>query len=578
MEEENILINVVTLIATAVFIVMIFKRFKLSPVLGYLVSGALIGNHGLGIIVDPNQTKLLAEFGVVFLLFAIGLELSFERLKAMRKYVFGLGSLQVLTTSIIIGGAVALIYGNNSQAIIIGGGLALSSTAIVMKVIDESRSQSTQVGRISLAILILQDFAVVPLLVIIPLLGNNDGQNSLMSALGYSVIKAIIALAIIFIAGRVLLKPLFGLISSDHISSNEIPIAVTLLIVLSAAWGTEHFGLSLGLGAFVAGVLVAETDFRLQAEESIDPFKGLLLGLFFMTVGMNIDVMQIYEQISHIILFSIALIVLKTLIISAFCILFGFNKGVAFHAGLLLSQGGEFAFILFNLGEKAGILEGRIATILLLVVTCTMALTPLLALFGQKIAEKIERKLGKTPQQMIELGSRDLINHVIIAGFGKVGKMIARVLEVEGINYIAIDINSDLVREEMANGFPVYRGDVSQIDVLKAVGAERALTIILTMSNEITIKKSLRAISNNFLNVDIIIRLNNLKKSSEFYEAGATSIIPVDYETGLQLGGAVLKSVGISEQEINRIKIQFRAGNYLIAKQENNLLESEEND
>lgn len=577
MTEEHILIKVVTLIATAVFIVIIFKRFKLSPVLGYLVAGAVIGDHGLK-LVTSSQIKSLGEFGVVFLLFAIGLELSFERLKAMRKYVFGLGSLQVLTTSIIIAGAVALIYGNNSEAIIIGGGLALSSTAIVMRVIDETRSQSTQVGRISLAILILQDFAVVPLLVIIPLLGNNDGQASLMVALGDALVKAIIALATILIAGRLLLRPLFGLISSDNISSNELAIAVTLLIVLSAAWGTEHFGLSLGLGAFVAGVLVAETDFRLQAEESIDPFKGLLLGLFFMTVGMNIDVREIYEQISHIVIFSIALIALKTLIIAAFCILFGFNKGVAFHAGLLLSQGGEFAFILFDLGKKAAILEEHTANVLLLVVTCTMALTPLLATLGQKIAEKIERKLGKTSQQIIELGSRDLVNHVIIAGFGKVGKMIARVLEVEGINYIALDINNDLVREEVANGFPAYRGDVSQTDVLKAVGAERALTVILTMNNEITIKKALKAISNNFVNVDIIIRLKNLKKSSEFYEVGATTIIPEEYETGLQLGGAALKSVGVSRYEIDRIKAQFRAGNYLVAKQENNLLESEEND
>lgn len=575
--EEHILISVIILLGTAVFVVATLKRFNLSPVLGYLIAGAVIGDHGFK-IVTYDQTKLLGELGVVFLLFAIGLELSFERLKAMRRYVFGLGSLQVLATTIIIGGAIVLITEDSASAIIIGGGLALSSTALVMQVIEENRSQSTQVGRISLAILLLQDLAVVPLLVIVPLLAGN-GSVSLMSALGTALLKAVVALFVIFVAGRLLLRPLFGLISSENGDANELPISMTLLIVLSAAWATEYFGLSLALGAFVAGVLVAETEFRLQAEESIYPFKSLLLGLFFMTVGMNIDAQEIYGQISNIITLSLALIVVKTLIITAFCIIFGFNKGVAFHAGLLLSQGGEFAFILFGLGKDNGILEENTANVLLLVVTCTMALTPLLAALGQKIAEKLEKMRGvRSPTQIIELGARDLTNHAIIAGFGSVGKMVARVLEAESINYIALDVNEDLVKEETANGFPVFKGDISQIDTLKALGAERMLTLLLTMNNQVTIKKSLRTISSNFPDLEVIVRLKNLKNAREFYDIGATTIIPENYETGLQLGGAVLKFIGISEYEINRIKGQFRSGNYVIAKGDDSLIEPEEND
>jgi len=575
--EEHILISVIILLGTAVFVVATLKRFNLSPVLGYLIAGAVIGDHGFK-IVTYDQTKLLGELGVVFLLFAIGLELSFERLKAMRRYVFGLGSLQVLATTVIIGGAIVLITEDSASAIIIGGGLALSSTALVMQVIEENRSQSTQVGRISLAILLLQDLAVVPLLVIVPLLAGN-GSVSLMSALGTALLKAVVALFVIFVAGRLLLRPLFGLISSENGDANELPISMTLLIVLSAAWATEYFGLSLAFGAFVAGVLVAETEFRLQAEESIYPFKSLLLGLFFMTVGMNIDAQEIYGQISNIITLSLALIVVKTLIITAFCIIFGFNKGVAFHAGLLLSQGGEFAFILFGLGKDNGILEENTANVLLLVVTCTMALTPLLAALGQKIAEKLERITGvRSPTQIIELGARDLTNHAIIAGFGSVGKMVARVLEAESINYIALDVNEDLVKEETANGFPVFKGDISQIDTLKALGAERVLTLLLTMNNQVTIKKSLRTISNNFPDLEVIVRLKNLKNAREFYDIGATTIIPENYETGLQLGGAVLKFIGISEYEINRIKGQFRSGNYVIAKRDDSLIEPEEND
>ncbi|AGJ02938.1 Glutathione-regulated potassium-efflux system protein [Rickettsia prowazekii str. Breinl] len=574
--NDHILINVIILLGTAVFIVAILKRFRLSPVLGYLIAGAAIGDHGLK-IVTYDQTKLLGELGVVFLLFAIGLELSFERLKAMRRYVFGLGSLQVLTTAIVIAGAMVLIDGNSSAAIITGGGLALSSTALVMQVIDENRSQSTQIGRISLAILLLQDLAVVPLLVIVPLLASNN-KASLAVALGIAFLKAVTALLTIFIVGRVLLRPVFSFISSESNNTSELPISMTLLIVLSAAWATETFGLSLALGAFVAGVLVAETEFRLQAEESIYPFKSLFLGLFFMTVGMNIDALEMYEKISHILTLSIALICIKTLIITAFCILFGFNKGVAFYSGLLLSQGGEFGFILFSLGKDSGVLEESTADILLLVVTFTMALTPLLAALGKKIAEKVDKGLGKTPTQMIELGARDLTNHIIIAGLGNTGKMVARVLEAEGISYVILDLDDDRVKEELSNGLPVFKGDVSQADTLKALGTERAFAIILTMNNQVTIKKSLKTISSNYQDIPVVVKLKNLKNAREFYDLGATTIIPESYETGLQIGGTVLKNIGISEQEINRIKVQFRLGNYIIAKKEDALSEVEDND
>lgn len=575
---NNILIIVITLIATAVFVVAIFKKLNLSPVLGYLVAGAFIGDHGMK-VVNYEQTSFLGELGVVFLLFAIGLELSIERLVSMRKYVFGLGTMQVFITSIIIAAAIVLTTGDNKAAIIIAGGLALSSTAIVMQVINETKSQSMQVGRVSLSILLLQDFVVVPLLVIVPLLGGGaQSAGSLAYVLGNSMVKAVLALGIIFVAGRVLLRPLFSFITPDYTENSELPIAVTLLVVLSASWGTEHFGLSLALGAFVSGVLVAETDFRVRAEESIYPFKSLLLGLFFMSVGMKIDVMEMYNQVFNIITYSLALIILKALIISALCILFGFNKGVAVHAGLLLSQGGEFAFILFGLGKDYGVLTEQESNLLLTVVTCSMALTPLLAMIGQRFADNIEKGLGRTPNQIIEYGARDLANHVIIAGFGKVGKMVARVLEAEGINYIALDVNEDVIKDEIANGLPVFKGDASQIGTLKAIGGERALTLVVTVNNEITVKKICKVAKGHFDNLDLIVRLKDLKTSNELYSLGVNTIIPQDYETGLQLGSAVLKSVGVSEYEVSRIKGQFRSGNYEVAKQDESLFEVEEDE
>jgi len=575
MEQDNILPSILVLIAAAVFVVMLFKKLKLSPVLGYLVAGTIIGDFGLK-IVSHDQTKVLAELGVVFLLFAIGLELSFERLKAMRKYVFGLGSLQVIITAIIIAGGVVLVTGDTKAAIVIGGGLALSSTAIVLQVVQEMRSGSTQIGRISLAILIQQDFIVVPLLVIVPLLANNN-DSAILQAVSASFIKAILALGAIFIVGRLFLRPLFNMISSDKTeTSNELFIAATLLIVLSAAIGTEYLGLSLGLGAFVAGILVAETEFRTQAEESIHPFKGLLLGLFFMSVGMTIDVKEIYAQIDKIIIFSVSLVIVKSLIITGLCLMFGFTRSVAIQSGLLLAQGGEFAFILFNLGMTHGVLDSEMGKILLLVVTCSMAFTPILATLGTKIADFLDDTDASAPLKNLEQKTRDLNNHVIIAGFGQVGRMVAKLLEAEDINYIALDINEKVVDEEEDSGFHVCKGDIAQLDTLKSVGADRALSIIIATDNQVTIKKALRVISANFPGLEVVVRTKDLRASTELYEAGATMIIPSDYEIGLQLGGAVLRSIGVSEYEVNRIKAQFRIGNYVTAQMDEELFDAKE--
>ncbi|MFK7973994.1 MAG: cation:proton antiporter [Rickettsiaceae bacterium] len=575
--DNHVLITVVTIIAAAVFIVAIFQKLNLSPVLGYLVAGAVIGDHGLN-MVTYDQTSFLGELGVVFLLFAIGLELSIERLKAMRKYVFGLGSLQVFITGGIIAAAIIKLTGNSNSAIIIAGGLALSSTAIVMQVINETKSQSLQIGRISLAILLLQDIAVVPLLVIVPVLGGGAAVDSLPYILGNSLLKAVLALCVIFIVGRVVLRPLFAFIMPDHADNSELPIAVTLLVVLTASWGTEHFGLSLALGAFVSGVLVAETDFRIKAEKSIHPFKSLLLGLFFMSVGMKIDVMEIYHQLTTIITLTLALILLKGFIISTLCILFGFNRGVAVHAGLLLSQGGEFAFILFGLGKEHGVLEEGLANVLLLVVTCSMALTPLLAMIGRRFSEKIDRGLGRTPNQIAEYEARDLTSHVIICGFGKVGRMVARVLDAEEVNYIALDINDDIVREEVTSGLSVFKGDATQLDTLKAIGADRASTLVVTINNEITTKKISKLVNEQFENVKTIIRLKNLKNAHDLYNVGVHKIIPQDDEMGLQLGTAVLQSAGISDNEVNRVRSRFRARNYVVEKQYKTLVDPDEDD
>jgi CPA2 family monovalent cation:H+ antiporter-2 len=567
MENLGILPSVLILIATAIGVVMIFKSLRLSPVLGYLVAGGIIGDHGFHIITS-DQVHFLAEFGVVFLLFAIGLELSFERLKVMRKYVFGLGSLQVILSAFFIG-LVAFYFTNNANsAFIIGCGLALSSTAIVLQVIQDNNAQNSQLGRTSLAILLQQDFIVVPLLVMVPILAGEGATSSIFYEVFISFLKAITALLVIFTCGRLFLRPIFRFISSDSVqTNNEIFIAATLLICLSAAWGTEHLGLSLALGAFMSGILVAETEFRIAAEESINPFKGLLIGLFFMSVGMKINIIEMYNDLGTILFLSLSLILIKSFIIAILCRIFAFSSGVSISTGMLLSQGGEFTFILFNLAIANGIIPNNVGRILLLVVTCSMALTPLLAIMGSKIAEKLDSKEGADPLDSLSSNTIDLSNHVIIAGFSESGAMAAKLLDFESINYVMIDVNEDLVAEAIESGLPAFQGDVSQLETLQSLGAGRASIVILTINNEITIKKATRVISENFPNITIIVRADNLSQAHSLYQAGANIIIPENYENGLQIGGAALKCLGVSEYEITRIKGQFRAGNYTIAKQ-----------
>ncbi len=568
MHDLSFLPSVLWILIAAVLVVAIFRRFHLSPVLGYFVAGAAIGDHGLQ-FVRANDIEVFGEFGVVFLLFAIGLELTFERLKSMRLHVFGFGGLQVLITAVVIWGLAHYLYNvKASSAVVIGGGFALSSTAIVMQVIAENRKQSTQVGRLSLAILLMQDFAVVPLLVLIPLLASGGDSVGVIELMGMAMLKAVLTLLIIFILGRLFLRPIFRAINpSNQFKNNELFIATTLVIVLASAWATEHMGLSLALGAFVAGLLVAETEYHLQAEESINPFKGLLLGLFFMTVGMSLNVQLIVQEVNTILLLSLSLIAIKAVIIIGLCRLFKFKWGTTIHAGLLLSQGSEFAFILFGLAVQQDIVTQSAGQILMIVVTITMALTPLLSILGDFVDEKLDKK-EKMDYDEINQDIADLDQHVIIAGFGRVGKMVARLLEAEKVNYIALDANPNHVAHERREAFPLYLGDSSNMEMLESVGLKRAKSVIITIDNMITLKKCTKIIRQHMPKIPIVVRTKDLSNAEELYKIGATIIVPETYETGLQMGGAVLKSIGVSEYEVSRIKNRFRLGNYVIAQED----------
>ena len=480
----------------------------------------------------------------------------------MRKHVFEFGGMQLVITA----GLFALFFlglgGRPEAAIIIGGGLALSSTAIVLQVINEQNEKSSQIGRLAIAILILQDIAVIPLLVFVSL--PAEYGTPVTNALIDACFKASLSLLLISVAGRLLLRPLFRFIAS--LDNTELFTATTMLVVLGVALLTGAAGLSPAMGAFMAGLLVAETEFKPQVESDVLPFKGLFMGLFFMTVGMSLNISLLSAHFGGIIGLTIALMACKSLIIMALCRLFGFGLSTAIHAGLLLSQGGEFTFILFALAGMHGILDPTLLDVLLVVVTVSMALTPLVADAGQKIAGALEKYAISRPESMIS-ETLDLSHHVIISGFGRVGHTVGRLLEAENIPYVAVDMDSLLVGRERKGSTPVYYGDTTRMHVLNALGVARARAVIITHNDTRVALQTIASIRETYRHLPIIARAKNIDKVLKLESAGATLAVAEMFETSLQLGGALLKSLGVTDYEIARIIDIFRAEDYAITRE-----------
>lgn len=555
------LTEIVILLIAAVLTVGMFRVLKLSPVLGYLVAGTVIGPYGFSLISNMEVTGGFAEFGIIFLLFLIGLELSLERLRSMRKHVFGFGGAQMVMTAIVVGSLFTYLYGNISIALVIGGGLALSSTAIVLQVIADQNEKSSQVGRLALAVLILQDLAVIPLLVFVTALGTGD--TSLGHALGSAAMKAAAGLAGIFIAGRLFVRPLFRFIAS--LEHTELFTATTICVVLGTAWLTHFAGLSAALGAFMAGLLVAETEFKHQVESDILPFKGLLLGLFFMTVGMSLNVSMLMEEFSSIIGLTMALMATKAFIIILLCRAFNFSLSASIHTGLLLAQGGEFAFVLLTLAGNYNLIDPDMIQILLVVVTVSMALTPLTADIGNRIATALEKNASKNPAHMAE-ETLDLNDHVIICGYGRVGHTVSNLLENENIAYVAIDMDSYKVSRERKEGVPVYYGDSARAHVLSALGIKRARALIITHNDVRVALQTIQTVRDLNPALPIITRAKNIEQVQKLEAAGANLAVAEMFEVSLQMGGALLKSIGVSDHEITRIIDIFRAEDYALTR------------
>lgn len=556
-EDASILVEILTLLGAAVLLVPLATRLRLSPILGYLAAGAVLGPWGLGLIADVADIRHIAEFGIVFLLFIIGIEMKPARLWLMRRQVFGLGGAQVMLTGALLGGVLWGLGVPVNAAIIAGLGLALSSTAMGLQILAEQREIATPVGRAAFAILLLQDLMVPLLLTLIPLLAQ--GGTGLGGGIGLALIEACGMLAAAVFAGRFLLRPLFRLVAGTR--SSEVFTASALLVVLGMAMAMDAVGLSMALGAFLAGLLLADSEFRHQVEADIQPFRGLLLGLFFMAVGMSVDFGLLVDRWLEVLAAVLGLMLVKMLVLAPLARLTGMGWAGAVRTGALLSQGGEFAFVLFSFAAGAGAIDGNLAQILILVVSLSMVLTPLATLGAAALARHIARTATPAADP-VPVPAKDEEACIIIAGFGRVGQTVAVMVQQGGRPYIAFDLDLDRVRLGRERGFNVFYGDASRPEVLRAARAEHALLVVVTMDDQAAAARTVSQIHRQHPHLPIHCRARDLAHSKALRAEGATSTVPETLEASLQLGGTALASVGCDTDAVTAMVEAFRQDDY----------------
>ncbi len=547
MHPPPILTDLLVFLVAAVFVVPLAGKLHFSPVIGYLAAGILVGPHGLGLVADEATLASLAEFGVVFMLFYIGLELSLARLWVMRRMVFGLGLAQVGVTSALIG-AVALALGQPPEAaLVIGGALALSSTAFVLQLLSERGEQMTRHGRNSLAILLFQDIAVLPLLVVIPLMAA-DSANLARTLLDTAVV-ATFALAAIIFAGRFLLQPFFRMVASTQ--SSELFAIATLVLVLGTGWITEHAGMSMTLGAFMAGLLVAETAYRHQIEADIRPFRGILLGLFFMSTGAAMDLPIIVERWPQLVALLAALLLLKGVVLFVLGRAFGLARPEAARLSATLAQGGEFAFIALTLAVSLGVVDAPVAQTLLAVVASSLLLTPGLCALGVAMSHQLAGP-ARDDDAALAQDAAQLDRHVVIAGYGRVGRTVARLCELEQVKWLALDTDHRRVDEARARRLPVYFGDTTRREVLDAAGLARARALVITLDSPIATSRALAAVRAHRRQLPVVVRAHDHAHAMQLRRLGATATVAEAAESSLQLGSLALTSAGSDPDRVNR--------------------------
>jgi CPA2 family monovalent cation:H+ antiporter-2 len=546
--------DALVLLGTAGIVIPLVRRFGFNPVLGYLGAGAILGPLGLGsfigqfpflywfTVVDARNVAGFADLGIVFLLFLIGMELSYERLKTMRRLVFGLGSLQIVFSAAAIGAAVMLAGGGKPPVpLIVGACLALSSTAIVVDVLSRQGRLNTSAGRASFAILLAQDLAVAPLLLFISIFGAGE-SGSVAGTLVLALANAAIALGVIVIVGRVVMRPLFRLVAS--VGMSDLFVATTLFVIVATGVAAAVAGFSMALGAFIAGLLLAETEFRKAIETAIDPFKGLLLGLFFFTVGMNIDFRELARDPVWLLGSAIGLVAVKSIILIALARLFRLSWRASIETGLLLGPGGEFAFVGISMATTLGLIDAKVSSFTVALTSLTMVLIPALSHVARRLTPMVREDKPLDPE--LSVAPSGGINHAIVIGHGRVGQVVCTMLDRHKFQYIAVDNDAAAVPEQRRQGRTGYYGDATNPEFLKSCGLMDAAAVIVTISEAKGIDEivaQVRALRQDML---VVSRARDAEHARHLYQIGVTDAVPETIEASLLLSEAALIGLGVA--------------------------------
>ncbi|MGB7650512.1 MAG: monovalent cation:proton antiporter-2 (CPA2) family protein [Gallionella sp.] len=560
---DNSLSLVLILLASAVFVVVLCRLLHLPAMLGYISVGIVIGPHALAWLPNSAGTQHLAEFGVVFLMFSIGLEFSLSRLRAMKRTVFGLGGAQVLVTLLLVLGAATLFDMNWQTGLALGGALAMSSTAIVSKMLVERAELNLPYGRQMMGVLLFQDLAVVPLLIIIPALGQNSPQ--LLTILLFAMLKATLVLVLLLVFGPRLMRHWFHLVARQK--SSELFMLNVLFITLGLAYLTELAGLSLALGAFVAGMLISETEYRYQVEEDIKPFRDVLLGLFFVTIGMKLNLALVLQNLVWVVFAVIVLIICKAVIVTLLARLVEKDWGIALRSGIGLAQAGEFGFVLLTLGNQAQLLESDTLQISLAAMLLSMLCAPFLIQHGEAIARLFSAsEWTNRAMQMHQIAIQSMGRkaHVIICGYGRSGHTLANFLEQENLAFIALDLDSHSVRVAAAEKRNVVYGDAAKREVLMAAGLMRASAMVITYKDRHSALAILHHAKALRPDLPVIVRTNDESDVEILKQAGAAEVVAEVVEGSVMLASQALLMAGVPLNRVIRQIQSSRAHRYAV--------------
>jgi CPA2 family monovalent cation:H+ antiporter-2 len=564
---DQVLVQLLLLLGVTVSVVLLFQRLRIPSSLAYLLVGVLLGSHTWGPVVADEHIPVIAEFGIVFLLFTIGLSFSMPQIYALRHTILGLGTAQVALTTVVVGVLAWLLGLPWPAAFVVGAVFAQSSTTIITRQLMDQGESQTRHGRLGTTMSVFQDITAVPFVVVIPVLGV-AAAHEVAGALGFALTKALLAFVIVLVAGRFLFRPLFHLVAKRR--SAELFTLTVLFVSLMAAWTTKTLGLSMAFGAFLAGMVLGDTKFRYQVESTIRPFRDVLLGLFFVSIGMLVEPALIPAIWKEVLAGAIALLGIKLLLVTLIVRTSGVDLKTAFRTGLLLAVGGEFGFALLSIGLEGAVIDDFSAQIVLSSVLLSMILAPFLIRYNQPLALRLFGGAPRKPvggEDMALTTPQDSQGHVVICGFGRAGQTVSRFLENENVSYVALDLDPSIVREARLAGHTVFYGDSSDPAVLENVGLEQASLLLIAHDDQSAALKTLRHAMQLRPGLPAVVRTRDQKHAEELSKAGATEVIPETLEASMLLTSHALLSLGVPLYRVAQHLQEQRGSRYRMLRE-----------